>query len=328
MYAALEQLGFEEGKILEPSCGTGNFLGTLPDGMANSQLYGVELDGISARIAQALYPRADIRNSGFEDTDWKDGSFDVAIGNVPFGNYGVNDRKYNRHGFKIHDYFFAKALDQIRPGGIVAFITSTGTMDKTSSATRKYLAERAELAGAIRLPNGAFGAAGTSVATDVIFFQKRERPAVTEDSWQYLDWAPRGVKANSYFVEHPEMVLGEMKMVSGPFGETLAVVADESRPLIDQLREAVARLPHRIYKQRAEDTPELAPVLDADPTMRNFSYKVLDDGALYYRENQTMERVDQTGIRAERIRGMVKLGELTRDMLSAQAQDVPDEQVQ
>ncbi len=328
IYSAVEQMGFRTGNILEPSCGVGNFFGLLPESMQNSRLYGVELDSITGRIAQYLYPQADIAVTGFEKTDRKD-FFDLAIGNVPFGAYKVADRQFDRYNFLIHDYFFAKALDQVRPGGIVAFITSKGTMDKQSPEVRKYIAQRAELLGAIRLPNNAFKAnAGTEVTSDIIFLQKRDRAIDIEPDWVHLGQTEDGVPVNSYFADHPDMILGRMVWDDSMYGahQETACQALEGADLSQQLAEAVTKISGTY---RAEEAPELSEdeairdSIPADPNVRNYSYTVVDD-KVYYRENSAMVHPDLNATAEARIKGMVGLRDCVHRLMDAQLQESDD----
>ncbi|MBR2601457.1 MAG: N-6 DNA methylase, partial [Clostridia bacterium] len=328
IYSAVEQMGFRTGNILEPSCGVGNFFGLLPETMQNSRLYGVELDSITGRIAQYLYPQADIAVTGFEKTDRKD-FFDLAIGNVPFGAYKVADRQFDRYNFLIHDYFFAKALDQVRPGGIVAFITSKGTMDKQSPEVRKYIAQRAELLGAIRLPNNAFKAnAGTEVTSDIIFLQKRDRAIDIEPDWVHLGQTEDGVPVNSYFADHPDMILGKMVWDDSMYGahQETACQALEGADLSQQLAEAVTKISGTY---RAEEAPELSEgeairdSIPADPNVRNYSYTVVDD-KVYYRENSAMVHPDLNATAEARIKGMVGLRDCVHRLMEAQLQESDD----
>lgn len=328
IYSAVEQMGFRTGNILEPSCGVGNFFGLLPETMQNSRLYGVELDSITGRIAQYLYPQADIAVTGFEKTDRKD-FFDLAIGNVPFGAYKVADRQFDRYNFLIHDYFFAKALDQVRPGGIIAFITSKGTMDKQSPEVRKYIAQRAELLGAIRLPNNAFKAnAGTEVTSDIIFLQKRDRAIDIEPDWVHLGQTEDGVPVNSYFADHPDMILGKMVWDDSMYGahQETACQALEGADLSQQLAEAVTKISGTY---RAEEAPELSEgeairdSIPADPNVRNYSYTVVDD-KVYYRENSAMVHPDLNATAEARIKGMVALRDCVHRLMDAQLQESDD----
>ena len=329
IYDAVEKMGFQSGNILEPSMGVGNFFGMLPDSMADSRLYGVELDSITGRIAKKLYPQADITVAGFETTDRRD-FYDLAVGNVPFGQYKVNDKAYNKLGFSIHNYFFAKAIDQVRPGGIVAFVTSRYTMDSKDSTARKHMAERADLLGAIRLPNNAFRAnAGTDVVSDIIFLQKRDRPADIEPAWVQLGKTEDGFAVNSYFVEHPEMVLGELTAESTQYGrEELTVAPLEGTSLADQLAEAVQHIEGQ-YAEVEVETPDIADaenekhILPADPDVKNFSYTVVD-GEVFYRENSVMTQVELSDTAKGRVTGMVELRQIVNDLIQQQLEDYPD----
>ena len=333
IYDAVERMGFRSGNILEPSMGVGNFFGMLPDSMAGSRLYGVELDSITGRIAKMLYPQADITVAGFETTDRRD-FYDLAVGNVPFGPYKVNDKAYNKLGFSIHNYFFAKAIDQVRPGGIVAFVTSRYTMDSKDSTARKHMAERADLLGAIRLPNNAFKAnAGTDVVSDIIFLQKRDRPADIEPAWVQLGKTEDGFAVNSYFVEHPEMVLGELTAESTQYGrEELTVAPLEGTSLADQLAEAVQHIEGQ-YTEVEVETPDIADVenekhiLPADPDVKNFSYTVVD-GEVFYRENSVMTQVELSDTAKGRVTGMVELRQIVNDLIQQQLEDYPDADIE
>lgn len=326
IYQALSQMGFQTGNLLEPACGVGNFIGSIPENM-NCKAYGVELDSISGRIAQQLYQNSSISVNGFEKVQMPDSFFDVAIGNVPFGDFKVLDRKYDKHHWLIHDYFFGKALDKVRPGGIVAFITSKGTMDKDNSAVRKYLAQRADLVGAIRLPDNAFKRnAGTEVTSDIIFLQKRDRIVDIEPDWVHLDTDENGIKMNSYFVQHPEMVLGEMKMESTRFGMDSACKAYENSDLSELLSEAVSNLHAQITEYEVDELEETEEDLfiPADPAVRNFSYTV-SDGKLYFRENSRMHPVNASVTAENRIRGMIALRDCVRTLIEYQTENYPDE---
>ena len=331
IYDAVERMGFRSGNILEPSMGVGNFFGMLPDSMANSRLYGVELDSITGRIAKKLYPQADITVAGFETTDRRD-FYDLAVGNVPFGNYKVNDKAYNKLGFSIHNYFFAKAIDQVRPGGVVAFVTSRYTMDSKDSTARKHMAERADLLGAIRLPNNAFKAnAGTDVVSDIIFLQKRDRPADIEPAWVQLGKTEDGFAINQYFVDHPEMILGELTTESTQYGrEELTVAPIEGAVLADQLAEAVQHIEGQ-YVEVEVETPDVADAeverktLPADPDVKNFSYAVVD-GEVYYRENSIMTQVELSDNAKGRVAGMVELRQIVNELIDQQL-DFPDEDI-
>ena len=331
IYDAVEKMGFQSGNILEPSMGIGNFFGMLPDTMQDSRLYGVELDSITGRIAQKLYPQADITVAGFETTDRRD-FYDLAVGNVPFGQYKVNDKAYNKLGFSIHNYFFAKAIDQVRPGGVVAFVTSRYTLDSKDSSARKHLAERADLLGAVRLPNNAFRAnAGTDVVSDIIFLQKRDRPIDHEPDWVQLGKTEDGFAVNSYFVEHPEMVLGELTMESTQYGHDLTVAPLEGTSLAAQLAEAVQHIEGQ-YTTAEIAAPDVADAeaqrrtLPADPTVKNFSYTVVD-GDIYYRENSIMTQIELSDNAKGRVAGMVELRQIVNELIDQQLNDFPDEDI-
>ena len=332
IYDAVEKVGFQSGNILEPSMGVGNFFGMLPDSMADSRLYGVELDSITGRIAKKLYPQADITVAGFETTDRRD-FYDLAVGNVPFGQYKVNDKAYNKLGFSIHNYFFAKAIDQVRPGGIVAFVTSRYTMDSKDSTARKHMAERADLLGAIRLPNNAFRAnAGTDVVSDIIFLQKRDRPIDHEPDWVQLGKTEDGFAINQYFVDHPEMVLGELTTESTQYGrEELTVAPIEGASLADQLAEAVQHIEGQ-YTEIEVETLDIADaenekhILPADPEVKNFSYTVVD-GEVFYRENSVMTQVELSDTAKGRVTGMVELRQIVNELIQQQLEDYPDEDI-
>ena len=332
IYDAVERMGFRTGNILEPSMGVGNFFGMLPESMADSRLYGVELDSITGRIAQKLYPEANIKVAGFETTDRRD-FYDLAVGNVPFGNYKVNDKAYNKLNFSIHNYFFAKAIDQVRPGGIVAFVTSRYMLDSKDSAARKHIAERADLLGAIRLPNNAFRAnAGTDVVSDIIFLQKRDRPMDHEPAWVQLGKTADGIAINSYFADHPEMILGELTTESTQYGkEEATVVPIEGANLADQLREAVQQLEGQ-YLEAAAEVPDIAETeaerrtLPADPDVKNFSYTVVE-GEVYYRENSVMTQVELSGNAKDRVVGMVELRQIVNELIDRQLNDYPEEDI-
>ena len=331
IYDAVEKMGFRSGNILEPSMGVGNFFGMLPDTMQDSRLYGVELDSITGRIAQKLYPQADITVAGFETTDRRD-FYDLAVGNVPFGNYKVADKAYNKLGFSIHNYFFAKAIDQVRPGGIVAFVTSRYTMDSKDSTARKHMAERADLLGAIRLPNNAFKAnAGTEVVSDIIFLQKRDRPIDHEPDWVQLGKTEDGFAINQYFVDHPEMVLGQLTMESTQYGHDLTVAPIEDANLADQLTEAVQHIEGQ-YTAVEIAAPDVADAevqrktLPADPTVKNFSYTVVD-GEIYYRENSIMTQIELSDNAKGRVAGMVELRQIVNELIQQQLNDFPDEDI-
>ena len=332
IYDAVERMGFRSGNILEPSMGVGNFFGMLPDTMQDSRLYGVELDSITGRIAKKLYPQADITVAGFETTDRRD-FYDLAVGNVPFGQYKVNDKAYNKLGFSIHNYFFAKAIDQVRPGGVIAFVTSRYTMDSKDSTARKHMAERADLLGAIRLPNNAFRAnAGTDVVSDIIFLQKRDRPIDHDPEWVQLGKTEDGFAINQYFVDHPEMVLGELTMESTQYGkEECTVRPIEGAVLADQLAEAVRHIEGQ-YTAAEVDTPDIAEeeaarrTLPADPEVKNFSYTVVD-GEVFYRENSVMTQVELSDTAKGRVTGMVELRQIVNELIQQQLEDYPDEDI-
>ena len=328
MYQALAQMGFREGNILEPSCGVGNFIGMIPDSMAGSHAYGVELDSISGRIAQQLYQNSSIAVTGFEKVQMPDSFFDVAIGNVPFGDFKVLDKRYDKHHWLIHDYFFGKTLDKIRPGGIVAFITSKGTMDKENSSVRKYLAQRADLIGAIRLPNNAFKRnAGTEVTSDILFLQKRDRMTDIEPDWVHLDTDANGIRMNSYFVQHPEMILGEMVMESTRFGMDSVCRADENADLSELLQGAIHNIHAQITEYQQEELEEEDNSIPADPSVRNFSYTIVD-GKVYFRENSRMNPVEVSVTAENRIRGMIALRDCVRRLIDYQTEGYPDEDIQ
>ena len=331
IYDAVEKMGFQSGNILEPSLGIGNFFGMLPSGMADSRLYGVELDSITGRIAQKLYPQADITVAGFETTDRRD-FYDLAVGNVPFGQYKVNDKAYNKLGFSIHNYFFAKTIDQNRPGGVIAFVTSRFTMDSKDSSARKYMAERADLLGAIRLPNNAFKAnASTEVVSDILFLQKRDRPADIEPAWVQLGQTEDGFNINQYFVDHPEMVLGNLELESTQYGHDLTVAPIEDANLADQLTEAVQHIEGQ-YTAVEIAAPDVADAevqrktLPADPTVKNFSYTVVD-GEIYYRENSIMTQIELSDNAKGRVAGMVELRQIVNELIDQQLNDFPDEDI-
>ena len=328
IYAALGQMGFTQGNILEPSCGIGNFLGMLPENMSGSKLYGVELDDLSGRIARQLYQRSSIAVQGYEKTAFPDNFFDVAIGNVPFGQFHVADKRYDRLNFPIHEYFIAKALDQVRPGGVIAVVTSSYTMDKRTASARKYIAQRSELLGAIRLPNNAFkAAAGTEVVSDILFLQKRERMVDIEPEWVHLATNEGGIQMNSYFIDHPDMILGEMKMVSGPFGPTPTCESYPEQPLEALLAEAVQNIHGEITTyDREEELEGEDHSIEADPAVRNFSYTLVDD-QIYYWENSRMNPVEVSKTAESRIRGMIELRDCVRTLLEYQTEDYPDEEI-
>lgn len=327
IYQGLSQMGFETGNILEPSCGTGNFLGLLPESMENSRIYGVELDSISGRIAKQLYQKADIRIQGFENADFSDSFFDVAIGNVPFGQFKVSDKRYEKNNFLIHDYFFGKALDQVRPGGVIAFITSKGTMDKENTAVRKYIAQRAELLGAIRLPNNAFKAnAGTEVTSDILFLQKRDRIMDITPDWVHTGKDENGISMNEYFISHSQMILGKMENVSGPFGMEAACLPFPDKSLEELLHTAVSEITGRITDYEREDLENETVSIPADNSVRNFSYTLVD-GEIYYRENSRMFQADVPKTAQSRIKGMIELRDCVRELIDMQVNDFPDEAI-
>ena len=328
MYQALEQMGFREGNILEPACGVGNFIGMIPDSMADSHAYGVELDSISGRIAQQLYQNSSIAVTGFEKVQMPDSFFDVAIGNVPFGDFKVLDKRYDKYHWLIHDYFLGKALDKVRPGGIVAFITSKGTMDKETEAVRKYLAQRADLIGAIRLPNTAFKRnAGTEVTSDILFLQKRDRMTDIEPDWVHLDTDANGIRMNSYFVQHPDMILGEMVMESTRFGMDTVCRGDDNADLSELLQGAIQNLHAEITEYQHEELEEEDNSIPADPSVRNFSYTIVD-GKVYFRENSRMNPVEFSVTAENRIRGMIALRDCVRRLIDYQTEGYPDEDIQ
>ena len=328
IYAALGQMGFTQGNILEPACGIGNFLGMLPESMSGSKLYGVELDDLSGRIARQLYQKSSIAVQGYEKTVFPDNFFDVAIGNVPFGQFHVPDKRYDRLNFPIHEYFIAKALDQVRPGGVIAVVTSSYTMDKRTASARKYIAQRAELLGAIRLPNNAFkAAAGTEVVSDILFLQKRERMVDIEPEWVHLATNENGIQMNSYFIDHPDMILGEMKMVSGPFGPAPTCEAYPEQSLDSLLSEAIQNIHGEIVAyDREEELDGEDHSIEADPAVRNFSYTLVA-GQIYYRENSRMNPVEVSKTAESRIRGMIELRDCVRTLLEYQTEDYPDEEI-
>ena len=328
IYKAMEKMGFKEGNLLEPSCGIGNFIGMLPKSMENAKVYGVELDTISAGIAQQLYQKSSIAAQGFEEVNVPDSFFDGVIGNVPFGDFKVSDKRYDKYNFLIHDYFFAKSLDKLRPGGVMALVTSKGTMDKANSSVRKYIAQRAELLGAIRLPNNTFkGNAGTEVVSDILFLQKRERLIDIEPDWVYLDTDENGIKMNSYFVQHPEMILGEMKMVSGRFGPEATCEAFENADLGELLNEAVINIHGEISEYEvADELDEEDNSIPADPNVRNFSYTVVDD-KIYFRENSRMTPVEVSATAENRIKGMIAVRDSVRNLIELQTEDYPDSEI-
>ena len=328
IYKTMEQMGFKEGNILEPSCGIGNFIGMLPNSMENSRVYGVEIDKISAGIAQQLYQRTSIAAQPFEQADIPDSFFDAVVGNVPFGDFSVADKRYDKHHFLIHDYFFAKSLDKLRPGGVMALVTSKGTMDKESPVVRKYIAQRAELLGAIRLPNNTFkGNAGTEVVSDILILQKRDRIIDIEPDWVHLNTDENGIKMNSYFVDHPDMILGEMKMVSGRFGEEATCEPYENADLESLLNDAISNIHGEITDyQLDEDLEEEDNSIPADPTVRNFSY-ALYDGKIYFRENSRMVPVEASATAENRIKGLIEIRDSVRRLLELQTEDYPDSDI-
>ena len=329
IYDAMERMGFSKGNILEPAMGIGNFFGMLPEKMQESRLYGVELDGITGRIARQLYPNADVKITGFEKTDYPNDFFDVAIGNVPFGQYKVADRAYDKHNFLIHDYFFAKALDKVRPGGVVAFVTSKGTMDKKSPEVRKYLAQRAELLGAIRLPNTAFKEnAGTEVTSDILFLKKRDRVIDIEPDWVHLCENEDGIAMNQYFADHPEMIMGKMEMVSGQFGMEATCTPDTSIPLSKQLEMAISHIEGSIDEVEFDELDdELArEAILADPGVKNYSYTIVDE-RVYYRENSIMKPVDVSETMEQRMKGMVQIRDCTQELIDYQLNEYPEDMI-
>lgn len=330
MYQALENLGFQNGNLLEPSCGIGHFMGMKPESMADSRIFGVELDGISGRIAQQLYQTSSIAVQGFERTELPDSFFDVAIGNIPFGNFKLSDKRYDKNNFLIHDYFFAKTLDKVRPGGIIAFVTSKGTLDKESPVVRKYIAQRADLLGAIRLPNDTFkAAAGTDVTSDILFFQKRDILTLDEPSWVHLNIDASGLKMNQYFVDHPEMILGEMKEISGPFGPETACLPYEDQDLGQLLSEAIQGINGSITEYEAEELADEEEDLSipADPSVRNFSFTLVD-GKVYYRENSRMSPVNASVTAENRIKGLIGIRDCVRRLIEYQTEDYPDTMIE
>ena len=328
IYNALSQMGFREGNLLEPSCGIGNFIGMLPQSMENAKIYGVELDPISAGIAQQLYQKSSIAARGFEEVNIPDSFFDGVVGNVPFGDFKVLDKRYDKHNFLIHDYFFAKSLDKLRPGGVMALVTSKGTMDKTNPVVRKYIAQRADLLGAIRLPNNTFkGNAGTEVVSDILFLQKRDRLIDIEPDWVHLDTDENGIEMNSYFVRHPEMVLGEMKMVTGRFGLESTCEPYGNADLESQLAEAVSNIHGEISDYEVDDEMESEDnSIPADPSVRNFSYTVVDD-VIYFRENSKMTPVEVSATAENRIKGMIAIRDCVRELIEWQTEDYPDSEI-
>ena len=330
MYEALENMGLKQGNILEPSCGVGNFMGLIPESMSKANMYGVELDPVSGRIAKQLYQKNKIAVQGFEETSYPDSFFDCVIGNVPFGAYQVSDRRYDRHHFMIHDYFIAKSLDLVRPGGVVAVVTSSGTMDKQNPAVRQYIANRAELLGAIRLPNNAFQRnANTSVVSDILFFQKRDRASIEEPEWLNLKETPEGYSVNAYFAEHPEMVLGDFTTESTQYGkQEVTVKPKEGITLEEQLKEAIRNIHGTITELELSDTEleEEVVSIPADPDVKNFSFTVVNE-EVYYRENSVMNRMELPAMTAERVKGMVKIRDVTNELIQCQMEEGSDEQI-
>ena len=330
MYEALENMGLKQGNILEPSCGVGNFMGLIPESMSKANMYGVELDPVSGRIAKQLYQKNKIAVQGFEETSYPDSFFDCVIGNVPFGAYQVSDRRYDRHHFMIHDYFIAKSLDLVRPGGVVAVVTSSGTMDEQNPAVRQYIANRAELLGAIRLPNNAFQRnANTSVVSDILFFQKRDRASIEEPEWLNLKEIPEGYSVNAYFAEHPEMVLGDFTTESTQYGkQEVTVKPKEGITLEEQLKEAVQNIHGTITELELSDTEleEDVVSIPADPDVKNFSFTVVNE-EVYYRENSVMNRMELPAMTAERVKGMVKIRDVTNELIQCQMEEGSDEQI-
>ena len=329
MYNALENMGLRNGNLLEPSCGIGHFMGMKPETLSDCRIYGVELDTVSGQIARQLYQRSSIAVQGFEKTELPDSFFDVAIGNIPFGNFKLSDRQYDKHNFLIHDYFFAKAIDKLRPGGVIAFVTSKGTMDKETPTFRKYLAQRADLIGAVRLPNNTFkAAAGTEVTSDILFFQKRDRLTDIEPEWVHLNMDANGIRMNQYYVNNPQMILGEMRQVSGPYGPETTCVPFGDRPLDVLLSEAVENIHAQISEYDLEEA-ELDGEdrsIPADPPVRNFSYAVVD-GSLYYRENSRMVPVEASATAESRIKGMIGIRDCVRRLIEYQTEDYPDSMI-
>ncbi|MBQ6935251.1 MAG: helicase, partial [Clostridia bacterium] len=328
IYKIIEKMGFTEGNILEPSCGIGHFIGMLPEAMKNSKMHGVELDSISAGIAQQLYQKTSIAAQPYEKVNLPDSFFDVVVGNVPFGDFKVADKRYDKHNFLIHDYFFAKSLDKLRPGGVMAFITSKGTLDKKSPAVRKYIAQRAELLGAVRLPNNAFmGNAGTEVVSDVLILQKRDHIIDVEPDWVHLDTDENGIVMNSYFIQHPEMILGEMKMVSGRFGIEATCEPIENYSLEEQLNKAISNINGEITKYEVDNEIESTDnSIPADASVRNFSFVVLDN-VVYYRKDSRMVIVDESTMGKKRIMGMVAIRDSLRRLIELQTENYPDEDI-
>lgn len=322
-------MNFKTGNVLEPSCGIGNFIGMRPDSLADAKIYGIELDSISGRIAQQLYQKSSIAVQGFEKTDLPDSFFDVAIGNIPFGSFKVPDKRYDKHNFLIHDYFFARTLDKVRPGNIVAFITSKGTMHEETASVRKYIAQRAELLGAIRLPNNTFkSAAGTEVTSDILFFQKRDRLTDITPDWVHLNTVENGLKMNQYFVDNPHMIMGEMQEVSGPYGLETACLPRKGQDLGAMLTEAIGSIQTEIPEYEMDD-PEATKEersIPSDPYTRNFSYTIVD-GKVYYRENSRMNLVEVSATAESRIKGLVGIRDCVRNLIELQTEDYPKSQI-
>ena len=325
IYKVMENLGFKQGNILEPCCAIGNFIGMLPESMKDSKVYGIEIDNISAGIAQQLYQSSSVMNAPFEKAELPDSFFDAVVGNVPFGDYSLADKRYDKYHFLIHDYFFAKSLDKLRPGGVMCLVTSKGTMDKESTEVRRYIAQRAELLGAIRLPDNTFKSnAGTEVTSDILILQKRDRIIDIEPDWIFLDEDENGIRMNKYFVDHPDMVLGEMVMQSGRFKPESACKAYEDRTLEEQLEVAVQNIRGEIREYTLEDTQESEETyIPADPNVRNFSYTVVD-GQIYFRENSVMREVQTSETAKNRIKGMIEIRDCVKNLLEMQTEDYSD----
>ena len=328
MYEAISTMGFVDGNILEPSCGVGHFIGLLPDSMENAKMYGIEVDEISGRIAKQLYQKNSIIVDGYENVKLHDSFFDIAIGNVPFGDFKVSDKRYDKNRWLIHDYFFGKTLDKVRAGGVIAFITSKGTMDKASPAVRKYIAQRADLIGAIRLPNNTFTKnAGTKVTSDILFLQKRDRITDIEPDWIYLDKDENGIEMNSYFVNHPEMILGSMKMVQGRFRMESSCIADDSVSLKEQLHDAISNIHAEIESYEREDEELDEESVPADPQVKNFSFTIYD-GKVYFRENSKMYPIDTSETAMGRIKGMIKIRDSVRQLIELQSENYPEADIE
>ena len=326
MYKALENMGLKTGNILEPSCGTGNFIGMLPDSLKDCKMYGVELDSISGRIARQLYQKSSVAVQGYEDTNLPNSFFDVAVGNVPFGDFKVLDKKYDKNKFLIHDYFFAKTLDKVSPGGVVAFITSKGTLDKENPSVRRYIAQRADLLGAIRLPNNTFKAnAGTEVTSDIIFLQKRDSITDIEPDWVYLGENENGIKMNQYFIDNPDMIMGNMEMISTRFGYDSACISDGEN-LGDKLEQAISNIHAEVKEYELDDIGEEDNSIEADLTVRNFSYTLIDD-KIYFRENSRMYPQELAMTTENRVRGLIEIRDCVRTLLEYQTEDYPDEDI-